>query len=327
MRTAPEIVRLASSSDLPDLFFALLGAFSVGDAFVGIYDDSDYLRYANDGFLQAFNLRGGEVATFASIILDAARDKKGVRIEAADPHAFIAEVQMRRRILPRAPSQRSFPVDFVNGRWFWCTETLLANGWIVLSGADITSLKRTEAELKIARDRALLLSRIDELTDVPNRRFALSMLDALLLEVNLRKTELSVALLDLDHFKSINDTFGHEAGDKVLRHFAKYCVSSLRKVDLVGRLGGEEFLVLLPGTSPEHAKDVLQGMLSSAPKLVLGECPAEIAVSFSAGVTLTRPGERREDVLARADKALYVAKRAGRSRVEVGMPFQISIER
>ncbi|WP_244815361.1 hypothetical protein [Caballeronia sp. Lep1P3] len=165
MSDVPRIARLEISGESSDLQLALQASLSVGDAFVGVYDDRDFLRYANDAFLRAFELKAGEVATFSSIIQDAARQKKGVRIEAGNPLGFIADVQVRRRLLAQPPRQRTFPVDFVDGRWFWCTETLLANRWIVLSGTDITSLKKTERELESERDRALLMSGVESLSD------------------------------------------------------------------------------------------------------------------------------------------------------------------
>lgn len=318
MPSAPKIAPLCASISVPGGVSALLEAWSIGNAFVGVYDEFDHVRFANDGFLRAFNLKLGEVASFESIIHASFRDKTGVRIETDDPASFVADAQARRRPFPLVPRQRSFPVDFTDGKWFWCTETLLPNGWIVLTGADITSLKQTERELAAARDSALVLSRIDELTGVPNRRFALSRLGSILSGLDSERTEFSVAVLDLDHFKSINDTFGHEIGDAVLRHFAKHCVSCIRSLDLVGRLGGEEFVLLLPGIDAHKAKGVLDRILATVPPLEAQYChAATITVAFSAGVTQAHYRERPEEVLARADKALYAAKHAGRGRVEI----------
>ena len=169
-----------------------------------------------------------------------------------------------------------------------------------------------------ARDSALTLSRVDDLTGVPNRRFALSKLGSLLGSLGSEKADLSVALLDLDYFKSVNDTFGHETGDVVLRHFAKHCLSCVRSVDLVGRLGGEEFVILLPGLSCDQAKAVLDRILATVPPVTVKDCqPASITIAFSAGLTQAKYRERPEEVLARADKALYLAKHAGRNGVEI----------
>ncbi|SAK98167.1 PAS/PAC sensor-containing diguanylate cyclase [Caballeronia temeraria] len=303
---------------MSEAIIALVAAVVSGDSFLGIYDEEDYLRFANDAFLAAFNLNAGEVATFSSIILDAARDKKGVRIDAADPPSFVKDVQLRRRVATTHPRQCAFPVDFTNDTWYWCTETLLPSGWIVLSGSDMTILKMSERELVASRDKALWLSQVAELTEVPNRRFLLDTLDELMRRATIEGTDLSVALLDLDHFKQINDRFGHEAGDCVLRHFAAHCGASIRDRGFVGRLGGEEFVVVLPRTKVDAAKNALDGLLRSLPVTTLHDRRSEtISVSFSAGVTDVRKGERRKDVLLRADKALYLAKQTGRARVEI----------
>jgi diguanylate cyclase (GGDEF)-like protein len=318
MDNAPKLIRLADAREVPALVSALVQAFSVGSAFVGIYDEQDYLRYANDAFLNAFSIETGQTVTFSSIILDAARSGRGVRIEASDPLAFIDDAQKRRRVLAQAPRQRSFAVDFMTDQWFWCTETLLENGWIVLTGADITPLKQEEMVLSAERDRALLLSGVDELTGVPNRRSILARLDAMLHGTAADDPGLCVALLDLDHFKSINDTFGHETGDTALRHFAQHGALALAAPIQLGRLGGEEFLALFPAASCDEAKQLLERILLMMPP-VSSRLPAhvQIRLTFSAGLAQPRAGETRDDLLARADQALYRAKQLGRSRVEI----------
>ncbi|WP_244816025.1 GGDEF domain-containing protein [Caballeronia sp. Lep1P3] len=130
-----------------------------------------------------------------------------------------------------------------------------------------------------------------------------------------------VGLLDLDHFKNINDTHGHVAGDAALRQFARYCASSLISQAFVSRLGGEEFITLFQGIRSEDAKVELERILSAIPPIALTE-PRGITLklSFSAGLAEARCGDRQEDVLSRADKALYAAKQAGRRRVEIFRP-------
>lgn len=140
----------------------------------------------------------------------------------------------------------------------------------------------------------------DPLTRLGNRRKAMTALEGL-------EPDGGVALIDLDHFKRVNDTYGHAAGDRVLRSLADFLCTSLRPPDEVFRLGGEEFLVLLPGVG-EAAGDVM--------RRVQERWRAQGRVTtFSAGVALHRPGESPDEILARADAALYTAKRAGRDRV------------
>jgi predicted signal transduction protein with EAL and GGDEF domain len=242
MESTRKIVRLDAHVEAPGFSSPLVRAFMLGSAFVGIYNENDFLRYASESFLRMFALEVGQVATFANIVLDAARNGKIVRIEAKDPITFIADAQTRRRSCLGESRQRSFPVDFVDDRWFWCTETVLPDGWIVLTGAEITSLKQTERTLSAQRDEAVFLSGIDELTGVPNRRLTLARLDALLHTPVEGHSPVTVALLDLDHFKSIKDTFVHETGDDALRHFSQHCAGLDVGQSVPGRLGGDKLL-------------------------------------------------------------------------------------
>jgi diguanylate cyclase (GGDEF)-like protein len=175
-------------------------------------------------------------------------------------------------------------------------------------------LVRSQTELGDALARVQLLATRDELTGLPNRR----RMDEILLEETRRHarhgTPFSVALIDLDHFKRINDTLGHHVGDEVLRRFAERARAALREIDVLARWGGEEFLLLCPGSHAEQAAvglSRLQAALTAEP--LLAEHP-DVRVTFSAGLTDHRPDERIEASIERADRALYQAKDAGRNR-------------
>jgi diguanylate cyclase (GGDEF)-like protein len=125
-------------------------------------------------------------------------------------------------------------------------------------------------------------------------------------------------MLDLDHFKRINDEYGHLIGDQVLQEFAKRCECSVREVDLVGRYGGEELMILLPETDRKTALQVaerLRTTIASTPIQVFGK---EISVTVSIGVTTQDENTTDlETLIARADQALYIAKHKGRNRVAI----------
>jgi diguanylate cyclase (GGDEF)-like protein len=122
-------------------------------------------------------------------------------------------------------------------------------------------------------------------------------------------------MIDLDHFKSINDTLGHAAGDAVLKHFAALGPRGLRGIDTFGRFGGEEFLLVLPGTERPGALAVAERMRAAAEATAFPGLPPERRVTISIGVATYVRGEETGTLLARADKALYQAKGAGRNRV------------
>jgi diguanylate cyclase (GGDEF)-like protein len=120
-------------------------------------------------------------------------------------------------------------------------------------------------------------------------------------------------MADLDHFKDINDAWGHAAGDAVLEAFGRLLLENLRKEDLPGRIGGEEFLVLLPGLAENGAYNCAERIRRVVESLELEYPPERLTCSF--GVSTFRRGENVDDLIRRADEALYSAKRAGRNRV------------
>jgi diguanylate cyclase len=149
------------------------------------------------------------------------------------------------------------------------------------------------------------LSRVDELTGLPNRRAWSAELPAAIERARRDRVVLSVALLDLDHFKRFNDEYGHQAGDRLLKSASAAWSAKLRAVDQLARYGGEEFIVLLPGATAELAASVLERLR--------GVTPA--GQTFSAGVAAWDGNETSEELIARADRALYRAKDAGRDRI------------
>ncbi len=172
-------------------------------------------------------------------------------------------------------------------------------------------------------DRVRLLSLTDELTGLPNRRAFMRRLEDEVSRVQRHGAPLSLVILDLDHFKQINDLRGHAAGDAVLRHYAGSVLSIFRHHDLVARYGGEEFAVLLPNT---HLAGVVRALEKVRRRLdeVAAQLPAgEELPTFSAGVAEYRAGETANSLIERADTALYEAKRSGRDRVEVHTGEQV----
>ncbi len=127
-----------------------------------------------------------------------------------------------------------------------------------------------------------------------------------------------MAVIDIDHFKAINDAHGHEAGDAVLEHFARSCRERVRAQDYLGRTGGEEFLLLLPGVDLIGAVRIIDRIRDGFPPAVLRHSGLELPCTFSAGVTGVLPDDDRSSVLRRADRALYAAKEEGRNRTRIG---------
>lgn len=175
---------------------------------------------------------------------------------------------------------------------------------------------RYQAMLKESNARLATLSHADALTGVANRR-ALNEVLAREISIAARGApSFVIAMLDVDHFKDINDRHGHEAGDHVLVAVAATLCRGIRAHDVCGRWGGEEFMMILPATTLADARQLLMRKVTEIRALeVVGPVGATIRLTISAGVTEHQPGESASDLLNRADKALYRAKQAGRDRI------------
>ncbi|WP_229414599.1 GGDEF domain-containing protein [Zemynaea arenosa] len=170
------------------------------------------------------------------------------------------------------------------------------------------------------------LATTDSLTGLVNRRaFFERTENARMLSARLRKP-VALMMLDIDHFKRLNDRFGHATGDEALCLFARTALATLREHDIMGRLGGEEFALVMPGTTLSgalHAAERLRNEVSEAPLLTDGN---NYKLTVSIGVVMIDPNEHINAALARADAALYAAKSAGRNRVECGDAISASAD-
>jgi diguanylate cyclase (GGDEF)-like protein len=293
---------------------SLVEALTGSGQAIAVYDAEDRLRYANRTYRNIF-LGGTEGEfTFAELLRYGARHGIGTLIDGGDVEDLIARTYRGRRSTPR----KSFETDLVDGRWFWMDETTLPNGWVLTVGADITALKHSEKTLRQAHEAALEAARTDPLTGLPNRRRILELLDGSMATLGHEGGCLSVAVIDIDRFKSINDTHGHEAGDAVLRHFAGVCREWVRSQDMLGRMGGEEFLLVLPGASAGDGVGILERVRQGFPPARLAPDGIALRYTFSAGLAEVLPHDNRSSIVRRADEALYAAKREGRNRTKVG---------
>lgn len=164
------------------------------------------------------------------------------------------------------------------------------------------------------------LAQTDPLTGCYNRRSFMLAAEQAQKQVNSGNAEYAILMLDIDHFKRVNDSYGHPVGDEVIRSLAQTCIIHLRSTDMLGRLGGEEFAVLLPGTSVANAETVAENLRRRiAASTVSCDCSAEpLHFTVSIGLTAMMAGDDSAmDALERADVALYEAKASGRNRVEV----------
>jgi diguanylate cyclase len=184
----------------------------------------------------------------------------------------------------------------------------------IFSSAMRESLYKSGLALKEANRRIEELAELDDLTGSLNRRFIMSFLDDEIARAGRNNIRCSIALIDLDWFKRINDTYGHPTGDEVLRTFAITVFANIRGVDRFGRYGGEEFLLVLPDTPHEVAVRMLERLRSITSDLDWSAFSPGMRVTFSAGIATLTASDTADTFLARADSALYKAKAQGRNR-------------
>ncbi|WP_298261150.1 GGDEF domain-containing protein [Bradyrhizobium sp.] len=185
----------------------------------------------------------------------------------------------------------------------------------IFSSAMRDSLYKSGLALKEANKRIEELAELDDLTGSFNRRRIMRFLDDEIARAQRVDAPCSIALIDLDWFKRINDTYGHPIGDEVLRTFAITVFANIRAVDRFGRYGGEEFLLLLPDTPRETAARMLDRLREIIADLDWSAFSPGMRVTVSAGVASLNPNETADSFLARADSALYKAKAQGRDRI------------
>jgi two-component system cell cycle response regulator len=193
-----------------------------------------------------------------------------------------------------------------------------------IDGNELKARVRTQVRRKRYQDglldsyqRSLTLALTDTLTGLYNRRYFEAHLEATVSRATGSGKEVSILMLDLDHFKPINDTHGHAIGDEVLKEVAQRISHGVREIDLAARIGGEEFVVVMPDSTDDVGVKVAERLRAAIAKTpVVVPAPAgPIAVTVSVGVASVAPGESGVSALRRADQALYAAKEAGRNRV------------
>lgn len=204
-------------------------------------------------------------------------------------------------------------------------ENLLGILWVwgmCITKADLPIMSIFAKQIGSSIERARLfqevqsLALIDPLTGLQNRRSLFELGRIEFTRADRMERSFCCMMLDLDHFKQVNDNYGHPVGDQVLQKFAEHCKCSVRDMDLVGRYGGEEILILLPETDLKTALEVSERLRSSMEESPIAVSGQKINVTVSIGVSAKDENTRElETLVARADQALYIAKHKGRNRV------------
>lgn len=280
---------------------------NIGDLIV-LWDADDRLVVCNRPVRELYATGEGPIpergAQFADLVRSAVA--AGIHPEAeADPDAWV-EWRVAAHRNPGAP----FEMRSRSGQWWRVSEYRLPDAATLTLSVDITAVKQRELDM-------IKLASTDELTGLANRREFLLAADSALGTARKDGRPLAILVLDADHFKEVNDSHGHAAGDEALRTLARIVNACTRERDVVGRLGGEEFAAVLPDASQAVAVRVAERIRAAAAVTCIG-VNRDICVTLSIGVaTLVSERDTLESLLERADAALYGAKDKGRNRVEL----------
>jgi diguanylate cyclase (GGDEF)-like protein/PAS domain S-box-containing protein len=178
-------------------------------------------------------------------------------------------------------------------------------------GLDASEQRQLEAKLE---EQAV----VDELTGAYNRRYLLKRAPSEIERARRFKRDLTVMFLDIDHFKQVNDRFGHQFGDEILRSVAELCRRSMRAPDILVRYGGDEFVILLPETNARQALEAAVRLAAALRSKIFSEDPPYRGITVSIGISALREGDKEiDDAVSRADRAAYRAKELGRNRIEL----------
>ena len=197
------------------------------------------------------------------------------------------------------------------------TEALASRDSMILARQEVQEAEQRIHSLEAKLQHMSELVREDQLTGSLNRRGLDDVFERETSRADRRGTPLCIALLDLDDFKRLNDTYGHQAGDSALKHLVKIVKDTLRTMDVIARFGGEEFLILLPETTVEAASQTMTRLQRELTKHFFMADNEKVLITFSAGVALRLPNETQADLVKRADRAMYEAKKTGKNRVVV----------
>jgi diguanylate cyclase (GGDEF)-like protein len=261
-------------------------------------------RICESGFQNGASVVGSDDAPILALVVQRVKN----------PESFVARV---RELYQNPEFDDHCEIDLLDGRTLERQSTALRAGDGKYLGRvwffrDVTSQKQAQARL-------LEVARLDPLTEVANRRYLRERAGQEFARARRLSALLTMLAMDIDHFKRVNDTYGHAAGDHVLKSFCRTTAALLRPYDVLGRTGGEEFVVVLPDTCLDVGLEVAERVRASAESSRLKWRGEQIVITVSIGITQVQPSDPcLDDVFERADRALYAAKFAGRNRVQRG---------
>lgn len=296
---------------IKDLVFESLSLTHDG---IGVFDADDVLVYCNEMLASMFGLPVEKATgmTFDQLIEFSYETGEGLNIETD----YLPKWLDLAHRLRRSKRFRSFEVDLVNDQWFLVTEHTTEDDSMLIFCSEITQQKQSQAKMKELNQQLTEMAYRDPLTNLSNRRHFYGCAEIELSRCQRGAGTAAMLMLDIDFFKLINDRYGHETGDRVLVEVTGLVRDLLRNYDVFGRLGGEEFAILLPDTGLEEAINIGDRILDQIRKHRFSPPLETEQVTVSIGVAEIGSDFEDIDALMRlADEKLYLAKAEGRDRI------------
>ncbi len=184
-----------------------------------------------------------------------------------------------------------------------------------MSEKEVKKFGNSDQDKEYSMDELRVLALYDQLTGIPNRRYLESILKTKFMEWEMLQMNFGVIFIDIDNFRYFNNMFGHDVGDKVLKVVTNTLTTAIKRDDVIGRWGGEEFVGIFPASSEDNLKDLCEKLRFLVENSVLREGNKECHVTISIGATLVKEGDTMENVVKRADEAMYTGKSAGKNTV------------
>lgn len=282
-----------------------------------VFDENDKIIFCNDAAARLYGYdkySDLENMYFREAVAHCYHSQKGLIIDTDNLEDWFEYAEGIRR----SEQHRRFEVDIHDGCWHLVSEQVVENGCLVVVSTDITDKKKAEIQLADMSKELFILANTDALTNTSNRRHFIEQANTERRRCLRGKYGYALLMLDLDYFKSINDTHGHACGDNVLIQVTQTIKLQIREFDLLGRVGGEEFAIFLPNITKTSALEIAERIRSSIEKIQV-QVPCEetaIKVTTSIGVALDENAEKSiDEMFLIADRLLYKAKKFGRNLV------------
>ncbi len=294
----------------------LLDGLQVSPDCFGFFDSESRLMYCNSIFGEVFAVEPNKAIgeTLELLMTNLWKSDKGMHVDTNCIDQYIDKLHG----LIETKKVNQFEIEIGDGRFFKMSRITLDDGGLLLLGVDITDNKIIQKELGIAYREIEKMANTDALTGVGNRRSFDTFVKNEFSRSRRYNQNLAICILDIDYFKKINDKYGHESGDVVLRGFSQVCLMELRETDKFFRVGGEEFVIVSPMSGIDESRVLSERVRQS---IEASEFPIEtlnlsINITCSIGVSILREDDNSSDcVTSRADEALYTAKEKGRNLV------------